>query len=150
MPATGNDKEAHVPIWFTLKIGGAEAAGFFKEATGFDSESETAEVKRSLATGKTDVIKVAGNLKWGDIELKRGIDTDKTLWNWRKMVVDGQQANARKDCTVTMLDYLGKPVVTYSIINAWPKKYTGVGLKADSNEVAVEGITLVHEGFDIQ
>jgi hypothetical protein len=25
---------------FRLKIGGAEAAGFFKEATGFDSESE--------------------------------------------------------------------------------------------------------------
>src|SRR5215210_2882705 len=123
MPA--NDKEAHVPIWFTLKIGGAEAAGLFKEATGFDSESETSE-------------------------FKRGIDQDKTLWNWRKMVVDGKLKEARKDCTVTMLDYMGSPVVTYSIINAWPKKYTGVGLKADSNEVAVEGITLCHEGFDIQ
>ena len=51
---------------------------------------------------------------------------------------------------MTMLDYEGTPVVTYSIINAWPKKYTGVGLKADSNEVAVEGITLCHEGFEIQ
>ena len=29
---------------FTLSIGGAEAAGFFKEATGFDSESEVAEI----------------------------------------------------------------------------------------------------------
>ncbi|HKE74534.1 MAG TPA: hypothetical protein VKB57_13015 [Acidimicrobiales bacterium] len=27
-----NDKEAHVPIWFTLSIGGAEAAGFFQES----------------------------------------------------------------------------------------------------------------------
>ena len=110
MPA--NDKEAHVPIWFTLSIGGAEAAGFFKEATGFDSESEVTEIKRSLPNGRTDVIKAMGNTKWGDIELK--------------------------------------PVVTYSIINAWPKKYTGVGLKADSNEVAVEGITLCHEGFEIK
>ncbi|HKE75835.1 MAG TPA: hypothetical protein VKB57_19615 [Acidimicrobiales bacterium] len=25
-----------------------------------------------------------------------------------------------------------------SIVDSWPKKYTGVGLKADSNEVAVE------------
>ncbi|HZM40112.1 MAG TPA: hypothetical protein VFB94_13410 [Acidimicrobiales bacterium] len=33
-----------------------------------------------------------------------------------------------------------------SIINAYPRKYTGVGLKADSNEVAVEGITLTSEG----
>ena len=30
-----------------------------------------------------------------------------------------------------------------------PKKYTGVGLKADSNEVTVEGITLCHEGFEM-
>lgn len=29
---------------FTLNIGGAEAAGFFKEATGFDSESEVTEI----------------------------------------------------------------------------------------------------------
>jgi phage tail-like protein len=103
-----------------------------------------------MPNGKTDVIKVMGNLKWGDIELKRGIDQDKTLWNWRKQIIDGDIVNARKDCTVTMLDYMGKPVVTYSIINAWPKKYTGVGLKADSNEVAVEGITLCHEGFEIK
>src|SRR6187431_2029455 len=132
MPA--NDKEAHVPIWFTLKIGGAEAAGFFKEATGFDSESEVTEIKRSLPNGRTDVIKAMGNTKWGDIELKRGIDQDKSLWEWRKMIIDGKL----------------KAVVTYSIINAWPKKYTGVGLKADSNEVAVEGITLCHEGFEIK
>jgi len=96
------------------------------------------------------VIKAMGNTKWGDIELKRGVDQDKTLWNWRKMIVDGKLKEARKDCTVTMMDYELKPVVTYSIINAWPKKYTGVGLKADSNEVAVEGITLCHEGFEIK
>jgi hypothetical protein len=29
-----------------LRIGGAEAAGFFKEATGFDSESEVSERRR--------------------------------------------------------------------------------------------------------
>ena len=140
MPA--NDKEAHVPIWFTLNIGGAEAAGFFKEATGFDSESEV--------TGRADVTKTMGNTKWSDIELKRGVDQDKTLWNWRKLIVDGKLKDARKDCTITMMDYELNPVVTYSIINAWPKKYTGVGLKADSNEVAVEGITLCHEGFEIK
>jgi phage tail-like protein len=147
MPA--NPKEAHVPVWFTLKIGGAESAGFFKEATGFDSESETSEIKTSFGAGPNHSIKVQGNSKWSDIELKRGIDQDKTLWNWRKMIVDGKLKEARKDCQITMLDYEGQPVVTYSIINAWPKKYTGVGLKSDSNEVAVEGITLCHEGFDI-
>jgi phage tail-like protein len=140
MPA--KDKEAHVPVSFALKIGG-------KEATGFDSESEVSEIKRSLPNGRTDVIKAAGNTKWGDIELKRGVDTNRSLWKWRKLVIDGKLETARKDCTITMFDLEGQPVVTYSIINAWPKKYTGVGLKADSNEVAVEGITLCHEGFEI-
>jgi phage tail-like protein len=148
MPA--NDKGAPVPVSFKLKIGDAESAGFFKEATGFDSESEVSEIKRSLPNGRTEVVKAVGNTKWGDIELKRGVDQDKTLWNWRKLVIAGKLDAARKDCTITMLDFEGQPVVTYSIINAWPKKYTGVGLKADSNEVAVEGITLSHEGFEIK
>ena len=145
MPA--NDKEAHVPVFCTLKIGGAEAAGFFSEVTGFESDSDVTEKKRSLPNGRTDVIKAMGNTKWADIELKRGVDQDKTLWNWRKLVIDGKLKDARKDCTVTMLDFEGQPVVTYSIINAWPRKYTGVAFKADANEVAVEGITLAHEGF---
>ena len=145
-----NDKEAYVANSFLLKIGGGESAGLFRELSGFDSEVETAEGKRIMPNGRVDVIKVPGNRKWSNIELKRGVDQDKTLWNWRKMIVDGKLKDARKDCTVTMLDYEGKPVVTYSIVNAWPKKYTGVGLKADSNEVAVEGITLCHEGFEIQ
>jgi phage tail-like protein len=148
MPA--NDKEAHVPVSFTLKISGAESTGIFREATGFDSESEVAEIRRSLPNGRTDIIKAAGNTKWGDIELKRGVDRDKSLWNWRKLVIAGKLDDARKNCTITMLDFAGQPVVTYSIINAWPKKYTGAGLKADSNEVAVEGITLCHEGFEIK
>jgi phage tail-like protein len=147
MPA--NDKEAHAPIWCTLRIGGAEGAVFFKEATGFDSESEVSETKRSR-TDERDANKSMGNTKWSDIELKRGVDQDKTLWNWRKMIVDGKLKEARKDCTITMLDFEGQPIVTYSIINAWPKKYTGIGLRADSDEAALEAVTLRHEGFEIQ
>jgi phage tail-like protein len=115
-----NDKEAHVPVWFTLKFEGVDAAGFWKEATGFDSESEVVETKRSRPNGRGDVVTTVGATKWGDIELKRGVDQDKTLWNWRKMVIDGNLKEARKDLTITMLDFQGQPVVTYSIIKAWP------------------------------
>ena len=47
-------------------------------------------------------------------------------------------------------DYPSYDYQLVSVVNAWPRKYTGVGLKADSNEVAVEGITLDHEGFEIR
>ena len=160
MPA--NDKNADVPVSlniggaqaqgpvsFTLKIGGAEA-GTFEEATALASHSQAAQIKRSMPNGRTDVIKAMGNTKWGDIELKRGIGDSDSLWNWRKLVVDGKpSAGARKDCTVTLMDYQGTPIATYTVTKAWPKTYEA-GLKADSNEVAVEGITLVHEGFEIR
>ena len=38
-------RPAQRPQHFHLQVGGAEAAGFFKEATGFDSESEVTEVR---------------------------------------------------------------------------------------------------------
>ncbi len=147
MPA--NDKEAYVANAFLLKIGGGETAGLFREVSGFDSEVETAELKRQTPKGSTDVIKVPGNRKWSNIELKRGVDQDKTLWTWHKLVLDGKIKDARKDCQITLLDYEMKPIVTYSIVNAWPVKYSGMGMKADSNEVAVEGLTLAHEGFEM-
>ena len=148
MPA--NDKEAYVANSFQLKIGGAENAGLFREVTGFDSEYDMAEMKRQTPNGKVDTIKVPGQRKWSNIELKRGVDQDKTLWTWHQEVIDGKIKNARRDCTITLLDFEGQPIVTYSIINAWPVKYSGVGLKADSNEIAVESLTLAHEGFEPQ
>ena len=147
MPA--NDKEAYVANSFLLKIGGGETAGLFRELSGFDSEVETAELKRQMPTGRVDVIKSPGNKKWSNIELKRGVDQDKTLWTWHKLVLDGKIKEARKDCQITLLDFEANPICTYSITNAWPVKYSGMGMKADSNEVAVEGITLAHEGFEM-
>jgi phage tail-like protein len=44
----------------------------------------------------------------------------------------------------------GKPVARYHLEDAWPSKVEIGALKADSNEVAVESITLCHEGFEIQ
>jgi phage tail-like protein len=63
------------------------------------------------------------------------------------MVVDKGPDGARTDCTLELLDYDGSAIATYTITQAWPLKYSGVSMNAGSNEIAVEGITLAHEGF---
>ena len=83
----------------------------------------------------------------GALLLKRGVDTAKGLWDWRYQVESAGPDAARTDCTLELLDYDGSPIATYNIKQAWPSKYTGVSMNAGSNEVAVEGITLAHEGF---
>jgi phage tail-like protein len=132
---------------FRLTVGGKEAIGQFREVSGLDTESEIIEQKEVDAQGRPAIVKVSGNLKWSNIELKRGIDIDKGLYDWRRLVEDKGPDGARTDCTLELLDYDGSAIATYTITQAWPVKYTGVSMNAGSNEVAVEGITLAHEGF---
>lgn len=132
---------------FRLNVGGKEAVGQFREVSGLDSESEIIEQKEVDAQGRPTIIKVPGNQKWSNVELKRGIDIDMGLYEWRKMVEEGGPDAARTDCTLELLDYDGSPIATYTIVQAWPTKYSGVSMNAGSNEIAVEGITLAHEGF---
>ena len=76
-------------------------------------------------------------------------DRYQTWWMRCQGVVESQIA-ARKDATIMMYDTGGRPVARYHLENAWPSKLEIAGLKSDSNEVAIEGITLCHEGFEIQ
>jgi phage tail-like protein len=132
---------------FRLSIGGAEAAGQFREVSGLDSEQEIVEHKGTDKNGNPITIKVPGNVKWSNIELKRGLDVDKKLWEWRYAVEMGGPDAQRKDCTLELIDYDGSAIATYNIRQAWPSKYTGAAMNAGSNEVAVEAITICHEGF---
>ena len=132
---------------FRLNVGGKEAIGQFREVSGLDTENEIIEQKEVDANGRPVIVKVSGNLKWSNIELKRGVDTDGGLWEWRKIVEDGGPDSARTDCELVLNNYDGSPIATWSIKQAWPSKYTGASLNAGANEIAVEGVTLVHEGL---
>jgi phage tail-like protein len=132
---------------FRLNVGGKEAIGQFREVSGLDSESEIIEQKEVAANGHPVIVKVNGNIKWSNIELKRGVDTNKSLYEWRRQVEEEGPDKARTDCTLELLDYDGSAIATYAIQQAWPCKYTGVAMNAGSNEIAVESISLAHEGF---
>jgi phage tail-like protein len=132
---------------FKLILGGKETVGMFREVSGLDSESEIIEQKEADANGNPFIVKVPGNLKWSNIELKRGVDIDKQLWDWRYSVESKGPDAARTNCVLQLLDYDGSAIASYEITQAWPSKYTGVSMNAGANEVAVEGVTICHEGF---
>jgi phage tail-like protein len=132
---------------FRLQVGGKEAEGQFRECSGLDAENEIVEQKEVDSNGLPRIVKVPGGMKWSNIELKRGVDVSKGLWEWRYQVETEGPDAARTDCTLELCDYDGSPIATYTITQAWPSKYTGAAMNAGSNEVAVEGITLCHEGF---
>src|SRR5688572_6873891 len=95
---------------FKLEIGGKQASGQFREVSGLDSEQEIVEEKETDAQGNPVIVKVPGGMKWSNIELKRGVDVDKALWDWRYQVQNEGPDAARTDCTLTLCDYDGSAI----------------------------------------
>ncbi len=132
---------------FQLNLGGAEKAAWFAEASGLSTENQVVEHTAAGADGKPVPQRFAGQVKWANIVLKRGVDADMTLWTWRQTILNGQIDSNRKAVTITVMDQTAKAVAAYSFINAWPCKYSSPGLNAGGNEILVEELELAHEGF---
>jgi phage tail-like protein len=142
-----DEKEPRTVSHFELKLGGHEVVGVFRECTGMDSETEVTEHKSTDAKGHPQVRKVAGALKWSNITLKRGVDSNRKLWDWRDEVIKGGPDKARIDGTISLLNYDGSKILTYKFLQGWPVKYGGVTLNASSNDIALEEIVICHEGL---
>ena len=56
----------------------------------------------------------------------------------------------RATVTISLLDESGSPVKTWELANAWPKKITVEGFKADGNTAAIETLILAHEGVTVK
>jgi phage tail-like protein len=131
---------------FALEIDGITAA-FFKEGSGFDSSVEVIEHRESGKGGKEEIRKLPGRAKWSDITLKRGSSDDLNLWNWHKKVLDGDIKDARKNGSIVIFDTTKKEVARFNFLNGWPSKWKGPDLNSTNNQVAIEEITIAHEGL---
>jgi phage tail-like protein len=122
--------------------------GAFKEASGVDSETEIVEYKETTKDGKMLIRKLPGAMKWTDITLKKKIDQKKDLWDWRKEVEQGDIDSARRNGSIVLYDSTSKEVARWNFMNGWPSKWKGADLNAGENAVAVEEITITHEGLE--
>ncbi|MEO8609180.1 MAG: phage tail protein [Chloroflexota bacterium] len=145
MPARGSDPL--VGFHFALDVQGA-VKGYFTEVGGLGSETDVIEHKIMSEDGKKEIVqKLPGRFKWGDITLKRGITAVMDMWDWRKLVEDGDISNARKNGSIMMYDESGTLVAQWDFVNAWPSKVSGPAIQSDSNAFGVEEMTIVHEGI---
>lgn len=127
---------------------GSKGVISFKEVSGLDMEFDVIEYR----AGDSKVfskVKMPGLKKSGDVTLKKGIFiSDKNLWDWIGLV--NMNTIQRETITISLLDESHTAVQTWELANAWPKKITVEGFKADGNNVAMETLILVHEGITIK
>jgi phage tail-like protein len=132
---------------FALDIQGT-LTGYFTEISGLGSETEIVEHKVVDPQGRDLIQKIPGRTKFTDVTLKRGITKLKDIWDWRKLVEDGNIVGARKNATVTMYDQSLTAVARWNLTNAWPSKVSGPSINADSNAFAVEEVSITFEHME--
>lgn len=131
---------------FGLDVQGT-LTGFFTEISGLGSENEIVEQKVVTHDGHQVIKKIPGRLKFTDVTLKRGVTAMMDIWEWRKLVEDGNTQGARKNATVTMFDTSLKPVAEWHLENAWPTKVTGPSFQSDSNALGIEEVVITFESM---
>lgn len=121
----------------------------FSDVAGLTQETQAIEYRDGLMAGTTPPLKRPGLKKVNNITLKRGIiEKNNDLFNWFNN--NGAPNVERRDITISLLNDEGDPVMVWTILQAWPSKVEGPGLKATGNEIAIESIELVHEGISVK
>ena len=126
---------------FAVNIEG-RALGAFREVSGLDVELEVIEFREGSGG---PIQKIPGNTKYSNIVLKRGFTGDRALQDW--FTEFSESRTQRVGGSIVMFDQAHSEVARWNFERAWPSKISGPTLNADGNQVAIESITLVHEGL---
>lgn len=131
-----------------IEIDGVPIAQF-KELSGVSSEVSVIEHRENRSGGMPVLKKLPGQVSSGDITLKKGKTSDKSLWDWHKQVQAGDMTTARKNGSVVLYDYQHGEVARYNFLNGWPSRVSIGALQAGASDILLEECTIVHEGLTL-
>jgi phage tail-like protein len=129
---------------FRVEIDGVAQAGF-SECSFADTTTDPVEYREGDEI--PTVRKLSGLTKYGNITLKWGITDTMEIYNWRQQIIDTGAQGARKNMSIILVDEAGSDKARWNIVRAWPTKYDPPDFSAKGNEVAIETLEIVHEGF---
>jgi phage tail-like protein len=128
--------------------------GFFLECHGFKRTQDVIEIAEVTsnkwgATDKGQVVrtKLPGNVKSGNITLKRGMTNSVAIWKWFEAVQEGKWAAQRKNASLTIYDQAGKEQARFELAGAWPASYKIADVNARSSDIEIEEVEVAFEEF---
>ncbi len=119
----------------------------FQGVSGLETETEKVEYRH----GGSPVfypIKMPGIKTQQNIIMKRGISQNNNqLWDWFNEIK--MNVIERKTITIKLFDEAGKLAMEWTLNNAWPVKVSGVDLKSEGNEIAIESLEIAYEKISL-
>ncbi len=138
---------------FQILIDGKPVAGLKKMGA---LKRKTEPIKwRASGDPSTERI-LPGGTSYEPIALEQGLTHDPVFASWAALANSAQGdaamslKNFRKDIVISVLNLQGKVAISYKIYRAWVSEYQALPDLDSStmNAVAIESITLQHEGFE--
>lgn len=134
---------------FLIEIEGILVGGF-SECSGLEVETEYYDYREG---GVNEYMhRFIGPTKYQPLILKHGLtemNVINGLWTWHQEVVQAIDTGKfkRRNGTIYLLSKQKKPVKWWNFKDAYPYKWTGPQLKADSGDIAFESVELAHRGL---
>jgi phage tail-like protein len=145
MAETGRRDDPYQQFNFLVEIDGITRAGF-TECSGLDTDTDPIDYREGADIFR-NVRKLSGLHKYSNITLKRGYTQDRSLWEWRRSIINGQMD--RRSLDIVLLDEERNEALRWRVREAWICKWQAPSFNATTNEVAMEGIELCHEGLEL-
>lgn len=130
---------------FSIELDGITRAGF-RECSGLENSQNAGEYREGTDRNLS-VRKIPGLVTHSDITLSRGVTGDSALWAWREKALKGSVE--RHDISITLLDDLGQPKITWNLYECWPTSWTGPSFNATADELAIEQLVLACERVEV-
>ena len=156
----GGGASAAAGIGASIGVGAGSASGQlgdggFQECSGLQIDMDVHEINEG---GRNDgTVRLAGRGKYSNIVLKRGMlypvggTAVSELWAWLQGVLSGQRPIVRYDGIIEVFDNSSNAVVaTWLFDRGLPAKVMGPTLNAKSGEIAIEELTIAHEGLRLR
>jgi phage tail-like protein len=131
--------------------GAALGDGAFQECSGLEIELDLQAYQEG---GRNDgVIQRVGRAKYSSIVLKRGMfhddqgEVNPALWDWIQGVASGKRPVARYDGLIQVLGEGMEVVATWAFDRGLPARVRGPELNGKTGEIAIEELTIAHEGL---
>jgi phage tail-like protein len=142
MPRSG-DPYSGFNFLVDLGTGGEGPSAAFRDVTGIGASIDVVEY-RVGNDPEPHTRKLPGLRKYSNVVLKRGLTRDTTLWDWLNT-----DPPDRRNVVIALLDGQRSEVMRFILRNAWPCKWTGPELDAESSDVIIETLELCHERLDV-
>jgi phage tail-like protein len=117
--------------------------GGFSECQGLEMSLQIEEWKEGGRNSETLIFPTRTD--WSPIILKKGVGALQTLWSWSYDFVQGK--GKRRDGLIILMNDLHVPSNIWYFRRGLPSKYSGPAMVAAQSQVAIESMTIRHEGI---